>query len=253
MKNHQQAMRGGDDTLAYAQTGEVVLPVEVQDRFPELLQIVLQAIEQAGHNPSRYMVGSPEGSYNPETGAQEFYTPGTEATLADLGYSNIGQSAASQADFTRTAMGNDTTAKTNVARGSTSIIGGFNDILNRIIASAGGAGGGTSPAAPSNPNIPDGISATLPGAPSAVPPGVTIGTNFGSGQAQPTPPGVGFLGRFRDRDTGRDGYFPINPATQGFGAFFSSAGRRAGFGGGEGGEEPTTRRFAALSAPSVYR
>jgi hypothetical protein len=70
---HRRAMRGGDDTLAYTQSGEIVLPRTVQERFPDLAHLVLAAIGRAGQDPSRYVVGSPDGSYNPQTGAQEFF------------------------------------------------------------------------------------------------------------------------------------------------------------------------------------
>jgi hypothetical protein len=73
MRAHQAAMRGGDDTISYTQSGEIVIPLEVQQRFPGLAEAAMAAIAQSGADPSRFVVGSPEGSYNPQTGAQEFF------------------------------------------------------------------------------------------------------------------------------------------------------------------------------------
>ena len=72
MRMHQNQMTGGDDTLTYAQTGEIVIPKAVQDKFPQITIAALGAIRQAGGNPGQYVVGHPQGNYNDETGAQEF-------------------------------------------------------------------------------------------------------------------------------------------------------------------------------------
>lgn len=88
-KAHQAAMRGGDDTLSYTQTGEIIIPVEIQERFPGLAEAALAAIAHHGENPARYIAGSPEGSYNPQTGAQEFFLTGL---LDWASSSNVGRS-----------------------------------------------------------------------------------------------------------------------------------------------------------------
>lgn len=69
---HQAKMEGGDDTLAYAETGEIVIPNEVQRKFPQIAAAALAAIAQSGGNPSQYVVGSPEGNYDEDTNAQQF-------------------------------------------------------------------------------------------------------------------------------------------------------------------------------------
>lgn len=91
MTLHRKAMRGGDDTISYTQTGEIVIPVAVQQRFPALAEAAMAAIQQSGADPSRFVVGSPEGSYNPETGAQEFFLRGV---LDYVSNSRLGQSLA---------------------------------------------------------------------------------------------------------------------------------------------------------------
>ena len=72
IKMHYDAMQGGDDTVTYSETGEIVIPVAVQQKFPQIAQAALQAIGMSGGNPSQYVVGSPEGNYNKMTGAQQF-------------------------------------------------------------------------------------------------------------------------------------------------------------------------------------
>ena len=70
--HHFRAMRGGDDSLTYSQDGELVIPLAVQEQHPELVLAAMQAIGSMGGNPSQYFVGSKQGSYNPDTGVQEF-------------------------------------------------------------------------------------------------------------------------------------------------------------------------------------
>ena len=40
---HQAKMQGGDDTLSYMQTGEIVIPNEVQRKFPQIAAAALAA------------------------------------------------------------------------------------------------------------------------------------------------------------------------------------------------------------------
>ena len=70
--HHYRSMRGGDNALTYSQDGELVIPLAVQEQHPELVLAAIQAIGSMGGNPSQYFVGSKEGSYNPDTGVQEF-------------------------------------------------------------------------------------------------------------------------------------------------------------------------------------
>ena len=72
LKGHYGAMRAGDDTLSYTQTGERVIPKPVLDKFPDLAMAVQQATASVGLDPDRFEVGNDGGVYNPETGVQEF-------------------------------------------------------------------------------------------------------------------------------------------------------------------------------------
>ena len=99
---HDKAMRGGDDTLSYTETGDIVIPNKVAQANPGLTMAAMKTIADMGANPAQYVAGSPEGSYNPETGAQEFawYDDivkfGTKA--ADyIGSSDFGKAAATGA------------------------------------------------------------------------------------------------------------------------------------------------------------
>jgi len=69
---HDKAMRGGDDTLSYTETGDIVIPNKVAQANPGLTMAAMKTIADMGANPAQYVAGSPEGSYNPDTGAQEF-------------------------------------------------------------------------------------------------------------------------------------------------------------------------------------
>lgn len=69
---HDKAMRGGDDTLSYTETGDIVIPNKVAQANPGLTMAAMKALADMGANPRQYVAGSDEGSYNPETGAQEF-------------------------------------------------------------------------------------------------------------------------------------------------------------------------------------
>lgn len=69
---HEKAMRGGDDTLSYTETGDIVIPKKAVQANPGLAMAAMNVLAQMGANPKQYIAGSPEGSYNPETGAQEF-------------------------------------------------------------------------------------------------------------------------------------------------------------------------------------
>lgn len=73
--SHYKAMEGGDDSLTYSQSGEMVMPVRVQQNFPELAMAVQMAMAQSGLNPNQYVVGSDQGNYNSATGAQQFNDP----------------------------------------------------------------------------------------------------------------------------------------------------------------------------------
>jgi hypothetical protein len=93
MRRHQSNMTGGDDTLAYAQTGEIVIPVEIQKKYPTIAMAALSAIKDAGGNPSQYVVGSQDGNYHDKTGAQQFNW--LSNTVDWLANNRVGQAAIS--------------------------------------------------------------------------------------------------------------------------------------------------------------
>ena len=72
MERHYAAMRGGDDQLSYTETGDFVIPPEVQQANSGLVLAAMQTMQAMGANPMQYVSGSAEGSYNPDTGVQEF-------------------------------------------------------------------------------------------------------------------------------------------------------------------------------------
>lgn len=74
--------RAGDTKQAHVAPGEVVIPKEVLT--PELLASLETTLLRAGQDPRRYVVGSPEGSYNPITGKQEFFLGGALKALAPV-------------------------------------------------------------------------------------------------------------------------------------------------------------------------
>lgn len=93
---HRSAMRGGDDTLSYTQSGEIVIPVEVQRRFPGLAEAAMAAIAQSGGNPAQFVAGSPQGNYHPQTGAQQFFLGDLVTNAADfVSNTRTGQALAS--------------------------------------------------------------------------------------------------------------------------------------------------------------
>ena len=69
--------RFGDNKMAHVQPGEVVVPSSVLNQNPSLSQSLSKAFINQGVNPSRQVVGSPMGSFNPMTGQQEFFNLGS--------------------------------------------------------------------------------------------------------------------------------------------------------------------------------
>lgn len=106
MERHYAAMRGGDNQMSYTESGDLVIPPEVQQANPGLVLAAMQTMQAMGANPMQYVSGSPEGSYNPDTGVQEFAwyddllkTAG-EYTTKGLNYlsnSDVGKSLATAA------------------------------------------------------------------------------------------------------------------------------------------------------------
>jgi len=106
MERHYEAMRGGDNQMSYTEKGEMVIPVEVQKANPMLVMAAMQTMADMGADPTRYISGSPTGSYNPETGVQEFnwyeelFNTAAEYTRKGLNYvsnSDVGKALATAA------------------------------------------------------------------------------------------------------------------------------------------------------------
>jgi hypothetical protein len=64
--------RYGDSMMAHVAPGEAIVPREVMDQNPQLLNAIAQAIRDAGADPSAYIVGHGM-KINPETGQPEFF------------------------------------------------------------------------------------------------------------------------------------------------------------------------------------
>jgi hypothetical protein len=66
--------RGGDNTLAHVQTGELIIPAALLAQDPALKEGLFQRMRDMGiEDPERYVVGSEDNSLNPETGIPEFF------------------------------------------------------------------------------------------------------------------------------------------------------------------------------------
>lgn len=64
--------RKTDDEVGHLTSGEVIIPRNlVAD--PEVIAVLEEIFQQRGMDLERYMVGSPENSINPATGAREFF------------------------------------------------------------------------------------------------------------------------------------------------------------------------------------
>ncbi len=133
---HDKAMRGGDDTLSYTETGDIVIPNKVAQANPGLTMAAMKALADMGANPRQYIAGSDEGSYNPSTGAQEFGWWEDLLKMGVKGADYIGNSKFGQAALTglgtaaasKYLMGQDT--KTALYTGAGSALGyGVGDYL----------------------------------------------------------------------------------------------------------------------------
>ncbi len=73
-----EAMGQSEDTkIAHVAPGEIVIPREIQDEEPQVVQSFIKAMSKAGMNWRQFVVGSPEGNINEETGLQEFVFSGS--------------------------------------------------------------------------------------------------------------------------------------------------------------------------------
>lgn len=70
--SENMAMKGrfGDTIIAHLTPGEITIPVQLQS--PAVLKAIRDEFMKAKVDPSKFVAGSPTGSKNPATGAQEF-------------------------------------------------------------------------------------------------------------------------------------------------------------------------------------
>ena len=128
------AMKGrfGDTILAHLTPGEITIPVELQS--PALLNAIRSEFKKVGVSPAKFVAGSPVGSHNPETGAQEFsWLPALLSVLGGVGGSMI-------APGVGTAIG----AGVGGAVGEKAAGGSFDQAL--VTGLASGAGSAVAPA-----------------------------------------------------------------------------------------------------------
>ena len=79
METEKMAMAGrnGDTVVGHLTEGEFVVPTEIFEGNPDLVDILFTRMREAGiEDPERYIVGSELNSINPETGMPEFFIGG---------------------------------------------------------------------------------------------------------------------------------------------------------------------------------
>ena len=84
------AMKGrfGDTILAHLTPGEITIPVQLQS--PAVLNAIRNEFKKVGVSPAKFVAGSPVGSHNPATGAQEFsWLPALMSVLGGVGGSLV--------------------------------------------------------------------------------------------------------------------------------------------------------------------
>jgi len=73
MQNMSSYGRNGDTMIGHLTPGETVVPQQVLQQNPQVALGLGRAFEDAGVDPTRYVVGSGSNSINPETGEPEFF------------------------------------------------------------------------------------------------------------------------------------------------------------------------------------
>jgi len=73
MQNMASYGRNGDTMIGHLTPGETVVPQQVLQQNPQVALGLGRAFEDAGVDPTRYVVGSGSNSINPETGEPEFF------------------------------------------------------------------------------------------------------------------------------------------------------------------------------------
>lgn len=85
MKQAARMGRGRDDTIAHLASGEVVIPLDFQRKFPAVGAALKDAFAKAGLDYERFVVGSPKNRINPRTGAPMFDEGGEGGSGSDSG------------------------------------------------------------------------------------------------------------------------------------------------------------------------
>ena len=86
MQNMERYGRNGDTMMGHLTPGETVVPQQVLQQNPQIARGLGRAFQDAGADPSRYVVGSGQNSVNPMTGEPEFFL----STLVNIGSKLIG-------------------------------------------------------------------------------------------------------------------------------------------------------------------
>ena len=86
MQNMERYGRNGDTMMGHLTPGETVVPQQVLQQNPQIARGLGRAFQDAGADPTRYIVGSGQNSINPMTGEPEFFL----STLINIGSKLIG-------------------------------------------------------------------------------------------------------------------------------------------------------------------
>ena len=86
MQNMERYGRNGDTMMGHLTPGETVVPQQVLQQNPQIARGLGRAFQDAGADPTRYVVGSGSNSINPMTGEPEFFL----STLINIGSKLIG-------------------------------------------------------------------------------------------------------------------------------------------------------------------
>ena len=76
MQDMAQYGRNGDTMMAHVAPGEMMVPPQILEANPNLATGLGMAFQDAGADPTRYIVGSGTNSMNPMTGQPEFFLGG---------------------------------------------------------------------------------------------------------------------------------------------------------------------------------
>jgi hypothetical protein len=101
METEEMAMAGrnGDTVVGHLTEGEFVVPTEIFEGNPVLMDILFSRMREAGiEDPERYIVGSELNSINPETGMPEFFIGGIGKAIGGA-FSAVGSALKAAAPY----------------------------------------------------------------------------------------------------------------------------------------------------------